>query len=88
MSSRCLRLFLSLPKVKTRRGGTDAALVQHKQAPRHAASGLAWGQRSYFFMYSSTGLSFGLAQALLVASLSGRPTLVLLGAIGCMNHLS
>jgi hypothetical protein len=75
-------------KKKARRGESGAALSQHKQALRQPASGLAWGLVGYFFRYSSTGLSFGLAQAALVASLAGRPTLVLLGAIGCMNHLS
>ena len=40
----------------------------------------------YLSAYSSAGLSFGLAQAALVASEAGRPTLVLLGGIGCMNH--
>src|SRR6478609_8443577 len=45
-------------------------------------------QADYFFMYSSTGLSFGLAQAFFVASDAGRPTLVIFGGIGCTNHLS
>ena len=39
-------------------------------------------------MYSSTGLSFGFAQAFFVASLAGSPTFVFDGGIGCMNHLS
>src|SRR5690349_299799 len=38
--------------------------------------------------YASIGLLFGFAQAFLVASDIGRPTLVLVGGIGCMNHLS
>src|SRR3954462_1480119 len=45
-------------------------------------------QADYFFRYSSTGLSFGLAHAFLVASVAGRPTLVIFGGIGCTNHLS
>ena len=44
--------------------------------------------RVHFLAYSSTGLSFGAAQAALVASLSASPTRVLVGGIGCMNHLS
>ena len=41
-----------------------------------------------YFMVLSVGLSFGFAHAALVASDAGRPTLVLVGGIGCMNHLS
>ena len=68
-------------------GCTQPALAFRLCNPR------AQGQRGnpapfYFLAYSSTGLSFGFAQAALVASLAGRPTLVLLGGIGCTNHLS
>jgi hypothetical protein len=44
---------------------------------------------TYFLTaYSSIGLSFGFAQAALVASLTGRPIFAPAGGIGCMNHLS
>ena len=42
----------------------------------------------YFLAYSSTGLSFGVAQAALVKSVAGKPTRVFLGGMGCTNHLS
>ena len=76
------------PRCSRVRGRADAV----HRAPcaacgRHAAAADA-PLRSYFFAYSSIGLSFGAAQAALVASDSGRPTLVLAGGIGCMNHLS
>ena len=65
-------------------------IFKHKPRPvQGAGRGLWWRHvAAYFFRYSSTGLSFGLFQADLVASLAGRPTLVFFGGIGCTNHLS
>ena len=62
--------------------------VHQPMLPIGSSAGPATRRRPYLTAYSSIGLSFGLSHAVFVAALSGSPTTVLAGGIGCMNHLS
>jgi hypothetical protein len=69
--------------------GPHAIMVSNTAAAR--ASRVRGGRCNHFLSVAascSVVMLFGCAQAALVYSDAGSPTLVLVGGIACMNHLS